>query len=68
MISHDWPDIGPEHDQRQSAIRQILLICDVLIGSNHHIERGSLGGSQEFTIFQLGMPAHAHKRLNFVLL
>src|ERR1039457_5246776 len=38
VVTHHGPDIGPEHDQREFPARQVLLVPDFLIGSNHHVE------------------------------
>jgi hypothetical protein len=38
MVADNWPDVRPEHYHREFPARQILLIPDVLIGCNYHVE------------------------------
>ena len=38
VLTHDRPDVGTEHDQGKPPAHQVLLMPDVLIGRNQHVE------------------------------
>ena len=54
----DIQEVGAEHDQGNPAMRQILLIPDVLIGGDEYLEPGRLTGGQQIAVVQL-RPTHA---------
>jgi hypothetical protein len=53
VVAHDWPNIRAKRDQGESPACQVLLIPDVLIGGNHHVERRVLRNFQKLAVFKL---------------
>lgn len=43
---HQRPLIGPEDDQSDFTAGEVLLVFDVLIGSDHQVKPGLFGGLQ----------------------
>lgn len=58
MLAHDGPNVGAENDERQAAAGQVLLIFDVLVRCDHHVEAGRFGRVQQFAVFELRVPLH----------
>lgn len=54
MITYEGPDIGAQHNQGEFPPCQVLLISDVLIGRNHHIESTRFRGLKKFSVLKLG--------------
>ena len=44
-VAHDGPDVRPEHHQGEFSAREVLLVSDVLIGRNQHVEGRRVRGS-----------------------
>jgi hypothetical protein len=42
--------IRGQHDERQLPTRQVLLIADILVAGNHHLETSVLGGLDQVAI------------------
>ena len=40
VLPYDQPYIGAEDNQSEFSVTQLLLVADVLIGGNHHVESG----------------------------
>ena len=40
VLPYDRPYIGAEDNQSEFPATQLLLVTDVLIGGNHHVEPG----------------------------
>jgi hypothetical protein len=43
METQYWPSRITEHDERDCANRQVLLVADILVGGDEHIKSGGLG-------------------------
>ena len=39
-----------QHDERQPTTRQVLLMADILLAGDHHLETGFLGGLDQIAI------------------
>src|ERR1035437_9358955 len=61
VVANDGPDIGAEHDQSELPARQILLVPDVLIGRNHHVEPRRFRHLKKLPVFKLRMPLHLYE-------
>jgi hypothetical protein len=46
MQAQYWPSRITEHDERDCANRQVLLVAHILVGGDEHIKSGGLSGSQ----------------------
>jgi hypothetical protein len=64
---HHRPDVGTKHDQREFSVGKILLIPDILVGGNHHIETCRFGRPQKLTVLELRMPRHLDEGVYFVI-
>ena len=58
VITHQRPDIRPEHDQREFPPRQVLLIPDVLIGCHQNVKPCRFGRKEKRSVFKLRVPLH----------
>jgi len=67
VLPYYRPDIGPEYDQGEFSARKVLLVRDVLIGGNHHVEPGLFRHRQEFAVFQLVGPLHFGETMDFMV-
>jgi hypothetical protein len=54
----DIQEVGAEYYHGNPAMRQILLILDILIGGDEYLEPGCLTGGQQIAVRQFG-PTHA---------
>ncbi len=61
VINYNWPDIGTQNDQRKLTALKVLLIADVLIGRNHHVETRSFCIFQKVPVFKLYGPSRFDK-------
>ena len=67
MLRYYRPDFRAEGDQSEFSACQVLLIPDVLVGRNQHVESGLLRHPQELAVFQLIRPLHFNESLNLML-
>jgi hypothetical protein len=67
MWPYDRPDIRPKHDEGELSARQVLLVADVLIRRDHHIEPGLFRHFQKLAIFELIRPSHLDDGMNLML-
>jgi len=67
VLPYYGPDIGAEDDQSEFPTLQVLLIPDVLIGSNQYFEPGLFRHLQKLAVFQLIGPQHFDESLNLML-
>jgi hypothetical protein len=44
MQAQYWPSRITEHDERDCANRQVLLVSHILVGGHEHIKSGGLSG------------------------
>lgn len=58
MLPYDWPDIGAEDNQGEFSAAQLLLVTDVLIRGNHHVESGLFRHPKKLAVVQLVGPLH----------
>jgi hypothetical protein len=52
MSVQPWPLGIAQHNERNSAKRSILLVTNILVGSNQHLKAGSFGGLEQFAILE----------------
>jgi predicted nucleic acid-binding protein len=53
VLPDDRPDVGSEHDKGEFPARQVLLIPDILIGRNHHVEFRLLRYFEKLAVLEL---------------
>lgn len=51
------PTRGPQHEDREPAASQILLIPKILVGGDEHVEAHRFSGLDEHTVLKLGPAA-----------
>ena len=66
MIANDRPDVGAEDDQGKLAVFEVLLMADVLIGSNHYVETRRFSLFQQFAVLKLDRPPCFNEGANLV--
>ena len=54
---YQWPATPTEDDDGDAARTEVLLIAQVLIGCEEHLETGSLGRGEQLTVGER-VPAH----------
>jgi hypothetical protein len=67
IFANNGPDIRAEHNQREAPAPEVLLMADVLIGGNEHVEEGGFRSLQKFAVLQLWGPVHFDDGANFVV-
>jgi hypothetical protein len=66
VATNDFPDVRAENYQSELSVNQILLIADVLIGCDEHIERSRLCRAKKLTVLDPWRPIHFEDCANFV--
>ena len=67
VATHHGPDIGAEHNQSEFPAGQILLIPDVLIGRNHHVEPRFFRCFEKLAVFKLWRPGHPREGVHLMM-
>jgi hypothetical protein len=57
MHAQYWPLRIAQHDERDCANRQILLVADIFVGGDQHIKSGVLSCLQQFAVLELVPPS-----------
>ena len=57
MQAQHWPLRIAQHDERDCANRQILLVADIFVGIDRHIKSGRLGGFEQFVVLKRVPPS-----------
>lgn len=47
-----WPLLQANHDDRNPAPREILLVANILVGDQQHVEACRLGDVEQVTVLQ----------------
>ena len=65
VLPDGWPVVGKQYDQCKASCRHVLLVAQILVPGNHHIETCLFGRLDEEAIHKL-VPPHLAREPDLV--